>query len=164
MKTTDFASTDSRWGLFLHRRPLAALVSGWFFAHAGDAGGHTVVQLSEAFQTSVDANDWSADAITGDGSPLESQDWWSDPALTTDLAALGARHVVMGHDPNAFGEQGEIGAHFAGRLVHIDCGMTPTVDHSKGRLLHVSNAGTPGESAAVISHSGKADALDLTAP
>ncbi len=159
-----FASTDTRWGRFLHELPMAALVSGWFFTHSGDAGGRTIAQLASQFQAAFEANDWSADVLVGATSPLEARRWYDDASLATDLAALGARHVVMGHDPHAFSEKGEIAAHFEGRLVHIDTGMSPAVDYSQGRLLEVVAPGTPQETASSVSHTGKRTTLDLSQP
>lgn len=158
-----FASTSTRWGLFLHRRPIAALVSGWFFAHAGHSGGRSVDELSSQFRAAVDAGQWNADVLVASDSPLEARDWYAPSSLDADLTPLGARHIVMGHDPNAFGEPGRIGAHFAGRIVHIDTGMSPAVDNSKGRLLEVVGAGTAHEAAFSIDHGGDRTALDLSA-
>jgi hypothetical protein len=160
----EFAAPTSRWGVFLHRRPLAALVSGWFFSHAGSTGGRTVDQLATAFRAAVAADDYGASVLIGATSTLEDRDWWTSAVLTRNLAALPAKHVVMGHDPNAFSEQGLIGAHFGGRLVHIDTGMSPAVDNSQGRLLQIVGAGTAAETAYSISHSGRRDVVSLTAP
>jgi hypothetical protein len=157
-----FASTSDRHGRFLRRMPVAAVVAGWFFAHAGSTAGKTIDQLAAAFQTPAQAGSWGDAAIIGSDSPLEARDWWSKSVLKDDLAALGAKHIVMGHDPNAFSEKGMIAAHFEGRLVHIDTGLSPAVDNSKGLLLRVDAPGTAGETASAVDHNGGVTALDLT--
>ncbi len=159
-----FASTSTRWGLFIHELPIAALVSGWFFVHSGDAGGRTIAALASQFRAVVDADDWNADVLTGSASPLESRDWYDASTLATDLSALGAKHIVMGHDPHAFSEEGDIRAHFSGELVHIDTGLSPAVDYSKGKLLEVVGAGTADEVAYSVNDKGNRTALDLTEP
>lgn len=159
-----FASSDSRWGRFLQRRPIAALVSGWFFSHAGHSGGRSVSALEQQFRAAVDAGNWDADVLVAVDSPLEARNWWSSGVLDADLGALGAKHIVMGHDPNAFNEKGLVGAHFQGRLLRIDTGMSPAVDNSQGRLLKVVGAGSAHEVASSLSHSGASTGVSLTAP
>jgi hypothetical protein len=158
-----FASSTTQWGRFLRSMPIAAVVSGWYFSHAGDSGGETVEQLSAGFRTAVDAANWGADVLIGSASPLESRSWWSISTLNTNLAALGAKHGVMGHDPKAFGEKGIVNAHLQGRLFRIDTGMSPAVDYSEGSLLRVDAPGSDQEQAFAVDSAGGATALDLTA-
>jgi hypothetical protein len=159
-----FASASTAWGKFLRRMPIAAVVSGWYVSHAGHNSGRSSAVLSSAFRAAVDAGHWDADVLIADDSPLEANDWWSTRVIAADLSAANAKHLVMGHDPNAFAEKGLIAAHFAGKLVHIDTGLSPAVDNSKGRLLRVDAPGTSHEVAVSISHKGNIDPVDLTAP
>jgi hypothetical protein len=159
-----FAAATTAWGRFLRRMPIAAVVNGWYFSHAGHNGGRSNAALSEAFRAAAEGGHWDADVLIGADSPLEANDWWTSGVIAADLAAAGARHLVMGHDPNAFSEQGRIDAHFAGRLLHLDTGMTPSVDNSKGRVLRVDGAGSAHEVAVAVSSKGNVDAVDLTQP
>ncbi|MFM2153627.1 MAG: hypothetical protein RL199_2062 [Pseudomonadota bacterium] len=159
-----FASPATRWGRFLRSMPIAAVVGGWYFSHSGHGASRTMDALASEFRAAVEADKWNAPVLADDDSPLEANDWWSEAVVAGDLAAAGARHLVMGHDPHAFGEDGTIGAHFEGRLVHIDTGMSPAVDYSKGRLLVIDAPGTDDETVASLSHKGKLTALDMTQP
>ena len=159
-----FASPRSRWGRFLRSMPLAAVVGGWYFSHSGHGASRTMDALASEFREAVDADKWNAPVLADDDSPLQANDWWSEAVVSSDLAAAGARHLVMGHDPNAFGEKGIIGAHFAGRLVHIDTGMSPAVDYSKGRLLVIEAPGTADETVSSMSHKGNVTKLDMARP
>ena len=160
---TAFVSATQRWGRFLRRLPVAALVSGWFFAHAGDPGGRSATRIGADFRAAVDAGRWSDASIVGGTSILEARDWWSSNALSLDLAALPARHVVMGHEPNAFSVRGAFRAHFAGRLLAIDVGMSPAVDDSPGLLLRI-DAPSGQSQAFAVDPAGHATPLDLSAP
>jgi hypothetical protein len=125
-------------GKWLRDRPLAARVDRWFFSHAGDTGGRDVAGLEEAFELAMTAHDFDDPEIVGSSSLLESRDWTSDDGIGARYAAaVGADHLVFGHDPHALGPDGAIAAAQSGALVRIDCGMSPAVDYSQGALLHV---------------------------
>jgi len=131
------------YGEWMMNRPFAAKADDWFFAHGGNTSGKTVAELAEGFRRAVDQSDWGASLLIGDDSLLEAQKWWeedgkSDALLERYLAALGARHIVFGHDPGAFHSKGEIGQEKDGRIFLIDVGMSPAVDYSKGALLLIN--------------------------
>jgi len=131
------------YGEWMMNRPFAAKVNDWFFAHGGNTSGKTIAELAAGFRRAVDQSDWGASLIIGDDSLLEAQKWWeedgkSDALLERYLAALGAKHIVFGHDPGAFHSKGEIGQEKDGRIFLIDVGMSPAIDYSKGALLLIN--------------------------
>lgn len=135
----DLASGKDPRGAWLRTLPLAARVGAWFFAHAADTHGRSIADLERAFRAALDAHPAYDDAeIIGDGSILESRDWYGDAGTATRYAAaLSAKHIVMGHDPKALGARGQIAVAENGALLRIDCGMSPDVDDSHGMLLRV---------------------------
>jgi hypothetical protein len=166
-----FASADDPHGRFIRERPIAALVDGWFFSHAGNSGGASLDQIGATFQMLVDAAAWSDPFFLDPNSILEARSWWPSGAATNDfldgyLAALPGDHFVFGHHPTTFADppSGNIEAHQAGRLVLIDVGMSVAVNYSEGKLLRVDAPGTPQEAASMIAPTGAVTALDLTAP
>jgi hypothetical protein len=130
-------------GLWLRQRPFGARVGAWFFSHAGDTHGRTLVDLDAALREAVDAHpDYDDAELTGDASIVESRGWYGDPTVAPKNAeALGAKHVVFGHDPNALGPRGAIATAQDGALFRIDCGMSPDVNDSSGMLLRVRQDG-----------------------
>lgn len=139
----DVAGGGSSYGAWLHALPFAARVNGWFFSHSGNSGGRTMEQLSQDFQAAVNAGNWSSPVLLGEDSLLEARMWWeADPKpktlLASHLAALGASHIVFGHDPSALGETGQIRDDKDTMLVLVDVGMSPAIDYSQGELLLVT--------------------------
>ncbi len=135
------SATDPRGG-WLRILPFGARVGGWFFSHAGDTGGSTVAVLGAKLEAAVKAHaDYNDPAIVGATSILESRSWYTSAIVTQNAAALGVKHIVFGHDPNALGAKGAIATSFNDALVRIDCGMSPGVDDSKGKLLRVTQQG-----------------------
>jgi hypothetical protein len=57
------------------------------------------------------------------------------------FAALGVTHIVFGHQPSALGATGEIAMGAGGTLFRIDCGMSPDVNYSDGRMMRVHTEG-----------------------
>jgi hypothetical protein len=155
------AAGQSRFGAWLLTRPVAALVDGWFFCHAGAAGGMTATEIARAFQATFlpDGRGNFADPfLIGPGSLLEASSWWTsgaDPAsdIDFDLAVLPAHHLVFGHDPGALDfpadpqgsrAPGEMAARYGGKLFLVDVGMSYAVGYSSGALLRIA----PGEPSA----------------
>jgi len=136
------AGTEAR-GAWLLARPFGARVGRWFFAHAGSTKGRTVAALDAALRAALQAHPtFDADEIVGGDSILEARDWYADPAVTlANAAALGVDHIVFGHDPNALGPRGTIAVAQDTRLLRIDCGMSPLVNDSEGRVLRVRHDG-----------------------
>jgi hypothetical protein len=165
-----FADASDPHGRFLRDRPIAALVDGWFFSHAGNSQGMSATQIASKFTSLVDAGSFGDAFFIDPNSILEARTWWPSAGtaafLDGYLAALPARHIVFGHSPPTFSSppSGKIEMHFAGRLTLIDVGMSSAVNDSTGKLLRVTLPGTASEAASMISPSGQVTALALTAP
>lgn len=135
------AGGDGPYGAWLSNRPVAARVNSWFFAHGGNTSGASVADLARRYQEAVDAGQWGSSFLIGDDSILEAQKWWKRGDVTAALAALGAGHLVFGHDPGAFDPPGRIAQRSDGKLFLIDVGMSPAVDYSEGALLVIHRVG-----------------------
>jgi hypothetical protein len=146
----------------LATRPVAALIDGWFFSHAGNSQGLGVAELATDFRALFDAQGvphFDASFLIGDDSLLEAESWWfgADRAATLgkldfNLAALAADHLVFGHDPGAipFPDdpagtrlQGQMVARYQGRIFLIDVGMSYAVGYSAGALLRITPGAAP---------------------
>ncbi|AKV00743.1 putative serine/threonine phosphatase [Labilithrix luteola] len=130
-------------GAWLRDRSFGARVGDWFFAHAGNTKGRSVAELEQAFRAGILNQDYADPEIIGGDSILESRGWYGgDPQTAARYAnAVGARHIVFGHQPDALGPRGEIAVGFGGVLFRIDCGMSPDVDDSHGRMLRIRRDG-----------------------
>jgi hypothetical protein len=141
-------AASSPYGEWMKSRPLAASVNGWFFAHSGRSSRQTATQLAQRYRTAVDAGTWDAPFLLGGDSILVDQKWWKDRAdVEASLQALGAAHIVFGHDPGAArsasdGERGAIREKYKGRIFAIDVGMSPAIDDSEGALLLIDRRGS----------------------
>ncbi len=154
------AAGDDDIGSFLRDLPIAARVDDWFFVHAGKTDGLTTTALSAEIQNQIDDAGFGASVLAGDASILEARlnnsppQWWdatndAGGLLTEWTNAVGAHHLVMGHQPGAVGLAGspnrssdDMFAAYGGLLFLIDTGMSVGVDNTGGALLHVKNAGT----------------------
>jgi len=135
------SATDPR-GAWIRVLPFGARVGGWFFSHAGDTGGRALDVLGSTLEAAVKAHaDYNDPAIVGTTSILESRSWYTSAVVTQNAAALGVKHIVFGHDPNALGPKGAIATSFGNALLRIDCGMSPGVNDSTGKLLRVTQQG-----------------------
>jgi hypothetical protein len=139
----DFASGKDPRGAWLRKRPFAAIVGMWFFSHAGNTNGATLAALDLTLGAALAGSGGFTDpAIVGTTSLLEARDWYTSTSVVDqNLMALGAHHIVMGHDPNAFSSQGSIvmPATFAGKLFKIDTGLGS--GYSNGEILRVRHDG-----------------------
>lgn len=134
--------TDPR-GVWLRDRPFAARVGNWFFAHAGNTRGRSVQELELALQQALATHDYDDAEIVGGDSILESRGWYSADSSVASryAAAVGAQHIVFGHQPDALGPRGEIASAYGGVLFRIDCGLSPDVNDSDGRMLRIRRDG-----------------------
>ncbi len=134
-----FANGSEPRGLWLRERPFAVRVGRWFFSHAGDTHGRPVAELERVLRLAVEPHNYDDAEVIGDGSILESRGWYaSDDASGARYAkAVGARHMVFGHQPDALGPRGAIAVGQSGALFRIDCGMSPDVNDSEGKMLRV---------------------------
>lgn len=142
-----FASWDDPHGKWLRTRPFAAKVGDWFFSHGGSTQGLTLKQLATELEGALGSKGYKANAIIGDDSILEAQEWYGTSGKNDDFGvaeanarALGVAHIVMGHDPGAFGERGVIRERRHGLLFAIDTGLG--MAESKGWVLHVNKSGS----------------------
>lgn len=148
-------------GEFLCSLPFAAKVGDWFFSHAGNAGGRSIAQLSQALQEGIVKDGFIAKELSDPDSLLEARlgegkIWFHPPEkgpdakkaergiLEADAAALGVRHIVQGHQPGevqfADGVVRHKGEMFQrwGLLFLIDTGMSRDIDDSQGALLSIT--------------------------
>jgi hypothetical protein len=159
------AAGETARGAWLRDLPVAALVDDWFFCHAGDSDGRSAVAIANKLVAAVDGPlGYGDDFLVGMGSLLEANAWWQQPAgavatLDAYLAALPARHIVLGHDPSALDfaddprgarARGELAARYDGRLFLIDVGMSYAVGYSPGALLRVTRGATATIAAALF--------------
>ena len=130
-------------GSWLRRLPFAARAGRWFFVHAGDTGGRSVAELESELRAAVEEDGYGDKEIDGKGSLLQAEGWYKeDKTIGPRYAqALGAAHIVFGHDPSALGPKGVIGDAQDGALFRIDCGMSPLVGYSEGVLFRVERQG-----------------------
>ncbi|MBC8131852.1 MAG: metallophosphoesterase [Deltaproteobacteria bacterium] len=154
------AAGDTTYGAWLLTRPVAALIDGWFFSHAGNSGGMSAAVIARTFEQLVDApvsnggrSRFDDPFLIGPSSLLEQQVWWKTTGTTpttvidVNLAALPAQHIVFGHDPGAItfpddpqGDRarGQMAFRYDGRLGLIDVGMSSAVGYSPGALLRIA--------------------------
>ena len=132
-------ATTAPRGVWLRTRPLGARIGDWFFAHAGETHGQTIVDLEQGLRAGLIANDFRDASIIGADSLLEARAWWeSAPGLAQrDADALAVAHIVFGHTPDALGPRGAIATGEGGVLFRIDVGMSPAIDDSAGALLEI---------------------------
>ena len=165
------------YGAWLLTRPVAALIDGWFFCHAGASAPISLSTLDlkfrALFDTAVTAEGgrvgFGMPFLTGNDSLLEATEWWkdgADPRATVDafLAALPATHVVFGHDPGDLDfpgdlagdrAKGQVASRYEGRLFPIDVGMSYAVGYSDGALLRITPG--PPERVAVVTANGESN-------
>lgn len=150
----DVASGKDPRGAWLRNRPFAARVGRWFFAHAGNTNGRGIDEIENALENGLKANDYADPEFIGTDSLLEARDWFASDSMTgVEYAnALGAEHIVFGHDPNALGPAGAMATAQAGALVRIDCGMSPAVNDSEGALLRITTQGTVDHADALLAN------------
>ena len=135
-------------GRFLRSLPLAARVGKrWLFCHAGWPPRMPYADFVAKAQSVLRAGDYKNDLLLDPDSILEKRagrdggKWWDDPADVQDLKDRlnqdGLYGVVFGHQPEAFGLTGAVGAYdpHDARLIKIDSGMAPDAGAHFGHLL-----------------------------
>jgi hypothetical protein len=126
-------------GAWLRDLPFGIKDGEWFFSHAGYPGVRSLDRLVADLEADVRANAFAAQELIGPNSLLEATLWWetTDPVATVEpvLAALPAKHLVLGHDPGALANHGSLGELVGGRIFPVDVGMSPAVNYSLGALL-----------------------------
>ncbi len=162
--------TDSQGiGRFLLCLPFASRVNQWFFSHAGSSNGRTFRKLAEDLQKGIDEEGYDAKVILGEKGLLEARmkpPWWERKGdqpidsifrLQSYADALGAQHIVFGHQPGTYTfndgskrEKGTLFQNFGGLVFLIDMGMSSGVDYSHGALLRIERSGSIREDAIAI--------------
>ncbi len=173
------AAGASPYGAWLLSRPVAALVDGWFFCHAGHSAGMSAAAIAEKFQHLIEHPEPQSQKapfddpfLIGADSLLEAQLWWqkggtgSANAIDLNLQALPASHIVFGHDPGSIAfpddpqglrERGQLVARYDGRIFLIDVGMSSAVGYSDGALLRIFR--DPPERTAILFADGTSQAI-----
>jgi hypothetical protein len=158
---TDVAACKTWVGDFLCSLSFAARVNDWFFSHAGRTNGRTLDRLDSDLREGVEHDGFRTAALQDLDSPLQGRpspedvQWFDSglPALDelhlleTWEKALGAAHIVQGHEPSeihfASGVVRQRGQMFQryGRIFLIDTGMSEGVNDSEGTMLHIAQQG-----------------------
>ena len=153
------SGTDPRGG-WLRQLPFGARVGSWFFSHAGDTQGRTMVVLESTLEAAVKTHsNYDDPEIVGASSILESRSWYTSATTGShNASALGVKHIVFGHDPSALGAKGQIATTSDHVLLRIDCGMSPVVGDSTGMILRVTQQAA-NDVVEQLDATGKAKAL-----
>ncbi|HWE02683.1 MAG TPA: metallophosphoesterase [Tepidisphaeraceae bacterium] len=173
-------------GAWLRNRPVGARIGDWFFCHAGNTGGKTLPQLEAELETDLADKGYATPFLMDPNSMLEARmhprPWWtgtSDPSLheskkhlattavnsrrvpvpptlKSDVTALGARHLVIAHQPGkikfekgAERKEGEMFERYGGLFFMIDTGMSRGVAGGRGALLQIHTTAAHVVAAAV---------------
>jgi hypothetical protein len=171
------AAGDDDIGRFIRTLPIAARLGDWFFVHAGNTGGKTIPELESALESGVNTMGFAAAIVADPDSLLEARlsssppQWWdatgdAKTLLTQWTRALGAEHLVMGHQPGKVGfadgtkrSRDQMFEHYAAHIFLIDTGLSVDVDDTGGALLHVVHVGTASEAFTEVMPDGSARAL-----
>ncbi len=132
-------SPRGRYGAWIRRRPLFAIVNGWLFIHGGLRDpAITRSDLAADFRDALEAEAWSGPFFMGEKNVLWHREWWNnDQLVEQNLAALGVRGAVFGHTIGAMGTEGQINLK-NDRLIGIDVGMCPVYGKSQGAGLLIT--------------------------
>lgn len=132
-------SPKGRYGSWIRRRPLFAIVNGWLFIHGGVRDPATTrSELAADFRDALDAEAWSGPFFMGEKDVLWFREWWNDDLLVQrNLKLLGVSGIVFGHTIGAMGQEGQINIK-NGKLISIDVGMCPVFGKSAGAGLVIT--------------------------
>ena len=144
----DLVSDARPIGHFLRSLPVAALVGKWVFCHSGWVPNEGWTAFVAEARTVLSRGKYGNTFLLGDDSILEKKTgangkkWYTAPAeiaeLERRLTTDGLYGVVLGHQPEAFGIQDDVGIFADGRLIKVDSGMG---DDNEGHLLWFSKPG-----------------------
>ena len=152
------AACKTDLGEFLCSLPFAVRVGDWFFSHAGNTSGRGLEQIAADIRKGVDRHGFATSQLTGPDSLLEARlgegnVWFQAKGgaesqrelLASYARALGAKHIVQGHQHNdvrfADGVERHTGEMFQrwGLLFLIDVGMSKGVGDSLGAALRIAD-------------------------
>jgi predicted AlkP superfamily pyrophosphatase or phosphodiesterase len=178
------AGTDSQGiGAFLRNLPLAAKVNDFFFCHAGNTHGRSLAALGHELESQVDEKGFGAPILSDPDSMLEARmhptPWWEaakeksasqspESYLDSAVSALGARHLVFGHQPGkvefADGSTRPKDApfgKFGGLVFLIDTGMSRGADSARGAVLRFHRDGADHLTATALFSDGEAQTIRI---
>jgi hypothetical protein len=140
----DVAAGKSKYGAWLLTRPVAALIDGWFFCHAGNSDRLSAAAIGQTFQQRVSqpatavggVSGYEDSFLIGSNSLLEAQSWWqtgtnATATIDANLSALPAQHIVFGHEPGSLDfpddpqgnrAKGQMVSRYDGRIFLVDVG------------------------------------------
>jgi hypothetical protein len=158
-------------GAWLRTRPVGARIGAWFFCHAGNTGGRTLPALKADLEKDLTEKGYETPLLMNPNSMLEARmhprPWWTatadpslhdsakhapahagqstaPPALVASISALGADHLVIGHQPGKIKfddgverKAGEVFVHYNGLLFMIDTGMSRGAEDGRSALLRI---------------------------
>jgi hypothetical protein len=145
-------------GQYLRNLPFAAKINDWFMCHAGNTHGLTFDQLNQQLMAGVEHGGYGSPILSDYDSLLEARmhphPWWEgakkkdrkagEEVLKKNLAALGAHHLVFGHQPRELDfsdgshrQAGEMFSKFDGLVFLIDTGMSRGAGSGRGALLRI---------------------------
>jgi hypothetical protein len=180
IKPSDVASgTDEKGiGRFLLCLPFATRVNYWFFSHAGSTNGRTLRALANDLQKGIDEDGYKAKVLLGTKGLVEARmkpPWWEKPGdepmdsmfrLLGYANALGAKHIVFGHQPGTYTfndgttrRKGTLFQKFGGLAILMDVGMSRGVDYSQGMLLRIQRRGSVVDEVIAIESDGSEERL-----
>jgi len=163
------ANCQGDLGEFLCNLPIAAKVGDWFFSHAGNTNGKSIVELSAVIQDAFATRQSLLAFATDKNSILDARlnkqgcgdkPWVYDCGRQTDAQvvlsrnaqALGVKHIVQGHQPGEVKfrdgvtrAENAVFQRYDGLLFLIDTGMSRGVSGGRstgGRLSILNNVAT----------------------
>jgi hypothetical protein len=173
-------------GEWLRTRPVGAKVGDWFFCHGGNTGGKTVAVLESELEKDLAEKGYATPFLMEPNSMLEARmhprAWWTGtanpelhdakkqpkgmpanslqapapPVLLEYISDLGARHLVIAHQPGkiTFDDgvqrmEGEMFSRYDGLFFMIDTGMSRGVNNGRGALLQIHTTANHVVAAAV---------------
>ncbi|HWC75019.1 MAG TPA: metallophosphoesterase [Gemmatimonadales bacterium] len=129
---------ETRFGKYLRRLPIAAVIGTWLVAHSG------YIRADDAADARAYFDRLDAAIAKGDYGPLlerssilESHNWWASRGkrkhVRKVLRQLGLNGLVFGHDPDALRADGMLAVDADGWMTKLDTGLK--LRHSRGMLL-----------------------------
>jgi hypothetical protein len=175
-------------GQWLRERPAAIKVNDWFFCHAGNTGGMTLRELSDAVEKGVNKDGFGTFVLAEPNSILEARmspvPWYVGPAaspgetptspgpdqpadglarLQKNVAALGCKHLVIGHAPGKFRVDAQTERKagqpftYAGVIFFTDTGMSRGASDGHGTIFKIHSSGK--ESVTTLDETGASSEL-----
>ena len=141
---SDLTSSSTPRGAFLHSEPVALRLGRWVFAHSGFLPQSlSWREFTERADQVIQSQHYEVPFLIGDDSVLETKGWWKNPDDVGDyLKRLDGDKIfgiVFGHQPKAFGVEGQPFLTAGGRILKIDSGMEPEAGSHPGVWVEFPN-------------------------